>query len=85
MLAGLPDGFELLTLSPVLPLGAHSAVAAVDPRNVVATVRRTEVAADPTNGLALEAAAPRRLLLAAEPRSAEVVRLAAFGNPGAAH
>jgi hypothetical protein len=35
------------------------------------------VAADPTNGLALEAAARRRRALAAEPRSAGLVRLAA--------
>jgi hypothetical protein len=76
MLAALPGGFEALTLAPVLPLGAHSAVAAVDPRNVIATVRGSEVAADPTNGLALEAAARRRAL-AAGPRSAGLVRLAA--------
>src|ERR1700729_592448 len=42
-----------------------------------ATVRGTEVAADPTNGLALEAAARRHDLLRAAPRSAEPVRLAA--------
>jgi hypothetical protein len=77
MLAALPGGFEVLTLAPVLPLGAHSAVAAVDPRNVIATVRGSEVAADPTNGLALEAAARRRRALAAGPRSAGLVRLAA--------
>ena len=46
MLAALPGGFEVLTLAPVLPLGAHSGVAAVDPRNVIATIRGTEVAAD---------------------------------------
>ena len=78
MLAALPAGFEVLTLAPVLPLGAHSAVATVDPRNVVATVRGSEVAADPTNGLALEAAARRRRALRADPRSAAVVRLAAL-------
>jgi hypothetical protein len=78
MLAALPAGFEVLTLAPVLPLAAHSAVAAVDPRNVVATVRGSEVAADPTNGLALEAAARRRGLLGADPRSATAVRLAAI-------
>src|SRR5712692_4591185 len=39
MLAELPGGFELLTLAPVVPLGTHSAVAAVDQRNVVATIR----------------------------------------------
>ena len=77
MLAALPAGFEVLTLAPVLPLGAHSAVATVDPRNVIATVRGSEVAADPTNGLALEAAVRRRRALAAEPRSAALVQLAA--------
>ena len=78
MLAALPAGFEVLTLAPVLPFGAHSAVATVDPRNVVATVRGSEVAADPTNGLALEAAARRRQALRADPRSSAVVRLAAI-------
>lgn len=76
MLAALPAGFEVLTLAPVLPLGAHSAVATVDPRNVIATVRGSEVAADPTNGLALEAAVRRRRALAAGPRPG-LVQLAA--------
>ncbi len=78
MLAALPSGFEVVTLAPVLPLGAHSAVAVVDPRNIVATVRGSEVAADPTNGLALEAAVRRRAALHADPRSAATVRLAAI-------
>src|ERR1700722_8502792 len=47
MLAALPAGVEVIQLAPLLPLGAHWAVAGVDPRNVVATIRRTEVAADP--------------------------------------
>ena len=64
-------------LAPVLPLGAHTAVADVDPRNVIATVRGTEVAADPTNGLALEAAARRGSCWPESARSAEPVRLAA--------
>ncbi len=77
MLGALPGGFETVVLAPVLPLGAHTAAAGVDPRNVVATIRATEVAADPTNGLALEAAVRRGELLRAAPRSAEPVRLAA--------
>jgi hypothetical protein len=84
VLAALPDGFETLVLAPLVPLGTHAAVAPVDQNKVVATVRGTEVAADPTNALALEAAIRRR-------RSAEPVRLAAsqrvvraqrFGDPG---
>lgn len=77
LISALPDGFELLTLAPLVPLAAHSAVATVDPRKVIATVRGTEVAADPTNGLALEAAHRRSAALALDRRSAEVVRLAA--------
>lgn len=90
MLGALPPGFDVLSLAPVLPPGAHTAAAGVDPRNVLATVRGTEVAADPTNGLALEAALRRAGLLRLAPRSAEPVRLAAsqrvtraqlFGDP----
>ena len=77
LLAALPDGFEVLVLAPVVPLAAHSAVATVDPRKVIATVRGSEVAADPTNALALEAAHRRSLALADEPRSDTPVRLAA--------
>ena len=77
MLAVLPDGFEVVTLAPVVPLGTHWITGGVDPRKVVATIRGSEVAADPTNGLALEAAARRRHILGRSPRSAEPIRLAA--------
>jgi hypothetical protein len=77
MLGALPDDFEALVLAPVLPLGAHTATGDVDPRNVIATIRGTEVAADPTNGLALEAAMRRAALLRESRRSATPVRLAA--------
>jgi hypothetical protein len=77
MIAAFPAGFDVLALAPVLPLGTHFATGGVDPRKVVATIRGTEVAADPTNGLALEAAVRRRRILDADPRSAEPVKLAA--------
>ncbi|MEU9139307.1 hypothetical protein AB0D33_25675 [Streptomyces sp. NPDC048404] len=77
LLSALPDEFEILVLAPVLPLAAHSAVATVDPRKVIATVRGSEVAADPTNALALEASLRRSQALAADPRSSTPVRLAA--------
>jgi hypothetical protein len=91
LVSALPEGFEMLVLAPVLPLAAHSAVATVDPRKVIATVRGSEVAADPTNALALEASLRRSLALAADPRSQVTVRLAAtqrvaraqhFNGPG---
>ncbi|TWP46506.1 hypothetical protein FKR81_35680 [Lentzea tibetensis] len=60
LLDALPDDVELLQLAPVVPLGTHSVMSTVDQNNVVSTIRGTEVAADPTNALALEAAVRRR-------------------------
>lgn len=72
----LPDGWEALELSPVCPLGTSSAVATVDQNKVISTVRGTEVVADATNVLALEASLRRRELLRRDPRGAGRVRLA---------
>jgi hypothetical protein len=77
LITALPPSFELLTLAPLTPLATHSSVATVDPRKVIATIRGSEVAADPTNALALEAAVRRSALLAESPRSAGRVDLAA--------
>jgi len=76
LLRALPAGFDLVGLAPVLPLGAHSALSSVPQNNVLSTSRGTDVAADPTTGLALEAAVRRRALLRERARSTEVVRLA---------
>jgi hypothetical protein len=75
-LAALPPEFDVLTLAPVTPLGTHSVLATVDQNKVVSTIRGSEVAADPTNAMALEAAHRRGGF--SDPRSAEVVRLAAL-------
>jgi len=48
--------FEAMELSPVAPLGVCSTVAATDQNRVLSALRSTEVAADPTNLLALECA-----------------------------
>jgi hypothetical protein len=69
---GLPPEFELLTLAPLVPLGTHSALGPVSQDKVITAMRACEVAADPTNALALEAAG-RRLADPASP-----VRLASF-------
>lgn len=60
LLAALPPSFSVLGLAPVAPLGTCSAVAEMDQNNVLSTIRGTEVAADPTNALALEAAVRRQ-------------------------
>jgi hypothetical protein len=76
ILEALPPQTETIALSPVVPLGTHRAVAPIDPRWIIPTIRGTEVAADPTNGLALVAATRRRDLFR-HGRADEVVRLAA--------
>lgn len=70
------DGFDPIELAPVVPLGTHAALGGVDQNNVVSAVRGLELAADPTVGLAIEAANRRRALLDADPRSGTSVRLA---------
>jgi hypothetical protein len=60
LIAGcLPEDVELVTLAPVVPLGTHSALDTVSQDKVVTAMRACEVAADPTNALALEAAVQR--------------------------
>lgn len=53
-------GFEAIELSPLAPLGNCSALGLVDQNKVVSALRGTEVVADATNLLALEAASRRR-------------------------
>jgi hypothetical protein len=72
LFGALPPSFEVLGLSPVAPFGASSAIATVDQHKVVTTVRGSEVASDPTNVLALEAARRRH----ADPNGSAVVRFA---------
>lgn len=76
-LAAIPSDIDVLGLSPVVPLGAHAAVAGVHQDRVVSAVRGTEVAADPTMGLALHAVRRRKALQRQDPRSQTAVRLAA--------
>ena len=69
----LPGSVEMVTLAPLVPLGTHSTLGTVSQDKVVTAVRACEVAADPTDALALEAAVRRR----ADP-DAGPVRLAAI-------
>ncbi|MDF9796083.1 hypothetical protein OKW21_001346 [Catalinimonas alkaloidigena] len=50
------EGFTLLMLSPLAPLGTCSVVAEVNQNNVVSATRGTEVVSDATNMLALQVA-----------------------------
>jgi hypothetical protein len=88
LLGCLPPDTEVVPLAPLVPLGTHSALATVSQHKVVTAVRACEVAADPTNALALEAAVRR----AGRPRQAvrlaavqRVVRAQRFPDGWAAH
>jgi hypothetical protein len=71
----LPDGFELVDLSHLAPLGTSSVLTTVHQNNVVSTIRNMEVAADTTNILALECALRRKDLYKKDPKSNERVKL----------
>jgi len=73
--AHLPAEFELMTLAPVVPLATHSALGPVSQDKVITTMRACEVAADPTNALALEAAVRRRMVPDAPVRLAAIQRV----------
>jgi hypothetical protein len=73
LLGCLPAQVEVMALAPLVPLGTHSALGTVSQDKIVTAIRACEVAADPTNALALEAAVRRRASTTPEP-----VRLAAI-------
>jgi len=55
----LPDAFVGIDLSPVAPLGSCAAVAPISESRIVTTMRLSEVVADSSNALAIEAAVRR--------------------------
>jgi hypothetical protein len=88
LLGCLPPETEVVPLAPLVPLGTHSALATVSQHKVVTAIRACEVAADPTNALALEAAARRAGVRSGVVRLAavqRVVRAQRFPAGWAAH
>ena len=73
----LPSDFDAVDLSPVCPLGASAMMGGLAQDRAVTTIRNTEVVADSTNVLALEAAVRRRATRRASATSDAVVHLAA--------
>jgi len=72
----LPHEFQAIELSPVSPLGSVSRLASISQDWVLTTIRNTEVAADPTNVLALECALRRKELTRSKPSDATPIHLA---------
>lgn len=79
LLACLPADVDVVTLAPLVPIATHSALGTVSQHKVVTAIRTCEVAADPTNALALEAATRRAA------GGAETIRLAAVQRVVRAH
>src|SRR5215208_185868 len=78
------DQFQALELAPVCPLGTNAVLGDIHQNNVLATIRNSEVVADPTTVQALECARRRRL---GQPQvrlcaSHRVLRLQPFDVPG---
>lgn len=59
LLAAIPDRFEVIELSPLAPGGTCAALGPVAPYHVLPALRGTEVAADPTDMMAVITAARR--------------------------
>lgn len=75
LLGCLSPETEVVPLAPLVPLGTHSTLATVSQHKVVTAIRACEVAADPTNALALEAAARRTRARSGVVRLAAVQRV----------
>ena len=75
--SALPKEFDALDLSPVCPLGASAVMGGLAQDRAITTIRNTEVVADSTNVLALEAAIRRRAHKTTTARSAAAIHLAA--------
>lgn len=69
------DIFEPVTLSPLSPLGVCSAIAKVDQKKIVSTIRNVEAIADPTNVLALESVHRRKTFLQKKATASNIVNL----------
>lgn len=72
----LDPRFRGIELSPVMPLGTNKILGNVSQKNVLGTIRSTEVVADPTTALALECAKERHLLLKKDSKTTECINLA---------
>lgn len=71
----IPHEWDTVELSPVAPLGVNSNLTRVNQKNILSALRRMEVQADVTMGLALECAARRSNILRQIPTSVSRIHL----------
>lgn len=60
----IPLYFDIVEMSPIVPLGTNSVLSRVSQNNSLSTIRGSEVVSDTTTQLALECAVQRKKLLA---------------------
>lgn len=73
----LPKNFQRIELSPLSPFGTCSSMATVSQKKVISAIRNTEVTADATNLLCLEAARQRKSILIKKGDLRKTINLAA--------
>lgn len=73
----LPKEFQRIELSPLSPFGVCSSMATVSQKKIISSIRNTEVNADATNLLCLEAAVQRKRILIEKEDLSKTVNLAA--------
>lgn len=73
----LPKEFQRIELSPLSPFGVCSSLATVSQKKVISSIRNTEVTADATNVLCLEAAIQRKKILIEKEELNRTINLAA--------
>lgn len=60
ILKSIPSNFDAIEIAPVNPIGLNSVMSSISQKNILTTIRNTEVVADNTTVLALEAVKRRR-------------------------
>ena len=58
----LPEKYEALELSPIVPFGGNSSFTNISQKNILTTIRNSEVSSDSTTALTLEACRRRKVL-----------------------
>ena len=71
----IPKEFESIELSPVNPLGVNKILAKINQKNILSTIRNTEVNADITIALSLECAQKRKELLQSNSKNLKEINL----------
>lgn len=71
----IPEVFRAVELSPIGPFGINAVLTKISQKNVLSTIRNSEIVSDPTIMLALETALRRQNLLRKDPKDVQRIKL----------